>query len=203
LVIRFQYAFLAAQRLGNRSTEDIIEDVLEHLAGAQAILQRIWGQAEWNQRSQNITQLADLGPAAAILPAERGQDSLSSLSGSEVEAVIEELGRRRLNEIQRQLLLGAITELWVDYLTRVEALRVSIGLEAYAQRDPLVQYKTQASEMFQTLLADIRALVISRIFAYQPRQLSPMPIGVVESPVPAASAAQPSQAGKKKKRKRH
>ena len=206
LVIRFQYAFLAAQRLGNRSAEDIIEDVLEHLAGAQAILQRIWGQAEWNQRSQNATQLADLGPAAAILPAERKQDSLSSLSGSEVEAVIEELGRRRLNEIQRQLLLGAITELWVDYLTRVEALRVSIGLEAYAQRDPLVQYKTQASEMFQTLLEDIRALVISRIFAYQPRQLSPMPIGVVESPVPAASAAQPVQpgkAGKKKKRKRH
>ena len=39
--------------------------------------------------------------------------------------------------------------LWVDYLTQVEALRVSIGLEAYAQRDPLVQYKGKASEMFQ------------------------------------------------------
>ncbi len=58
-----------------------------------------------------------------------------------MEAKASELGFRLLNEAHRRLLLSAITELWVDYLTRVEALRVSIGLEAYAQRDPLVQYK--------------------------------------------------------------
>ena len=50
------------------------------------------------------------------------------------------------NEATRQLLLSVISDLWVDYLTRVEALRVSIGLEAYAQQDPLVQYKGRASE---------------------------------------------------------
>jgi preprotein translocase subunit SecA len=55
-----------------------------------------------------------------------------------------------LNEVKRQLLLSAITELWVEYLTKVEGLRVSIGLEAYAQRDPLVQYKGQASELLTT-----------------------------------------------------
>src|SRR5690606_19756906 len=73
------------------------------------------------------------------------------------------------NETTRQLLLSVISELWVDYLTRVEALRVSIGLEAYAQRDPLVQYKGRASEMFQQLLADIRIGVISRLFTFRPR----------------------------------
>ncbi len=61
-----------------------------------------------------------------------------------------------------------ISDLWVDYLTRVEALRVSIGLEAYAQRDPLVQYKGRASEMFQQLLADIRIGVISRLYYFPP-----------------------------------
>ena len=45
----------------------------------------------------------------------------------------------------------------MDYLTKVEALRVSIGLEAYAQRDPLVQYKGKASELFHQLLADVRS----------------------------------------------
>jgi len=39
----------------------------------------------------------------------------------------------------------------VEYLTQMEALRVSIGLEAYGQRDPLVQYKSKAFELFQTL----------------------------------------------------
>jgi preprotein translocase subunit SecA len=105
-------------------------------------------------------------------------------------------------------LLQAITEQWVEYLTRVEALRVSIGLEAYAQRDPLVQYKAQASEMFQGLLSDIRSLVISRVFAYQPRriQLTLTDTGESPAPVPAGgpSVAQPEKSGKKKKkRKRH
>ena len=61
------------------------------------------------------------------------------------------LGHGIQTQIYRQVLLSAITELWVDYLTRVEALRVSVGLEAYAQADPLVKYKSQASEMFQSL----------------------------------------------------
>jgi preprotein translocase subunit SecA len=85
---------------------------------------------------------------------------------------MDELGRRSLTEIYRQLLLGVITELWVDYLTQMEALRVSIGLEAYGQRDPLVQYKSKASELFQNLLKDMRSGVISRMFIYRPRDMS-------------------------------
>jgi preprotein translocase subunit SecA len=54
----------------------------------------------------------------------------------------------------------------------MEALRVSIGLEAYGQRDPLVQYKSKASELFQTLLKDMRSGVISRMFIYRPRDMS-------------------------------
>ena len=85
---------------------------------------------------------------------------------------MDELGRRSLTEIYRQLLLGVITELWVDYLTQMEALRVSIGLEAYGQRDPLVQYKSKASELFQTLLKEMRSGVISRMFIFRPRDMS-------------------------------
>jgi preprotein translocase subunit SecA len=51
----------------------------------------------------------------------------------------------------------------------MEGLRVSIGLEAYAQRDPLVQYKARAAELYQNLQRDIRLSVISRMFTYRPR----------------------------------
>jgi len=60
--------------------------------------------------------------------------------------------------------------MWVEYLTKVEALRVSIGLEAYGQRDPLVQYKSQASELFKTLLEEIRSALVNRMFTYRPSQ---------------------------------
>jgi preprotein translocase subunit SecA len=82
---------------------------------------------------------------------------------------MDELGKRLLTEVYRQLLLGVITELWVDYLTQMEALRVSIGLEAYGQRDPLVQYKSKAFELFQNLLKDMRSGVITRMFTFRPR----------------------------------
>jgi preprotein translocase subunit SecA len=112
--------------------------------------------------------------------------------------------------------LGSITELWVDYLTRVEALRVSVGLEAYAQRDPLVQYKSQASEMFQNLLAEIRSAVISRIFLYRPQAASAAQPEQAESapaegegleqdsqPEPEAERNEAPSNGKKRKRHRH
>ena len=94
--------------------------------------------------------------------------------------------------------------MWVEYLTKVEALRVSIGLEAYAQRDPLVQYKGRASEMFQQLLEDVRGLVIGRAFAARPRRVEITPIETSESNVVVVAPAetQVQISGNKKKRKR-
>ena len=96
---------------------------------------------------------------------------LNEVTGDKREQVIDELGRRALTEIYRQLMLGVVTELWVDYLTQMEALRVAIGLEAYAQRDPLVQYKSRAFGLFQDLLSNMRLGVVTRMFTYRPRDL--------------------------------
>jgi len=115
---------------------------------------------------------------------------------------VEAIGKYVLNEVRRQLLLGATSELWVDYLTRIEALRVSIGLEAYAQRDPLVQYKTKASEMFAQLVEDIRGLVVSRAFAAQRRPIDITPVETAEAPAESQSTDTDDN-GKKKKRRRH
>ena len=119
--------------------------------------------------------------------------------------LVELIGKYVLNEVHRGLLLSAFSELWVEYLTKVEALRISIGLEAYAQRDPLVQYKGRASEMFQQLLEDVRGLVIGRAFAARPRRVEITPIETSDSavPVPSATQAQVQISSNKKKRKRH
>jgi preprotein translocase subunit SecA len=135
---------------------------------------------------------------------DRLNESVADLGESDREALVESVGTYALNEVHRQLLLSATTELWVDYLTRIEALRVSIGLEAYAQRDPLVQYKGKASEMFAQLVEDIRGLVISRVFAYQPRPVEITPVDISNTPAAATQTA-PTQTdhSKKKKRRRH
>jgi preprotein translocase subunit SecA len=86
-------------------------------------------------------------------------------------------GEYELTELYRSLILMTIDRLWVDYLTEMENLRISISLEAYAQRDPLVQYKNKAYSLFQELLSNVRLGVISKMFTFRPRninvQLSP------------------------------
>jgi preprotein translocase subunit SecA len=156
--------------------------------------------------SQNATKLADFGPAARIAFGEsRLNEAGSGLGESDRALLVASIGKYVLNEVHRQLLLSAFSELWVEYLTKVEALRISIGLEAYAQRDPLVQYKGRASEMFQQLLEEVRGLVIGRAFAARPRRVEITPIETSESDVPAPSAARPQVeiSSNKKKRKRH
>ena len=85
-----------------------------------------------------------------------------------------------MSNIYRDLFLRVISELWVEYLTEMEALRVAIGLEAYAQRDPLVQYKSRGFEMFQRLMEDMRVGVVNRMFTFQPRDLSRIQAGIEE-----------------------
>jgi preprotein translocase subunit SecA len=176
---RLVYTYLAAQLLEDRSQDEISESVLEHLQQALGVIRVSWGLtlwprmagATWNELDEQ-TQNSLL----RLLGEERceflQQNTLQNLEKDEIQQIHEELGRRGLTAVYRQLLLSVITELWVDYLTQMEGLRVSIGLEAYAQRDPLVQYKSRASEMFQNLLKSIRQGVVTRMFTYRPRNLS-------------------------------
>jgi preprotein translocase subunit SecA len=205
---RFSYVFLIAQLLDGQESDQVIEDVLTHLEEAAEALRFAWGQREYARLSANAQRLADFGLAAKMaFGEERLNETVADLGESDREALVESIGKYALNEVHRQLLLSATTELWVDYLTRIEALRVSIGLEAYAQRDPLVQYKGKASEMFSQLVEDIRGLVIGRVFAYQPRPVEITPVEMSSAPTTTAQASQTSQPqpdqGKKKKRRRH
>src|SRR5215216_1553385 len=203
---RFSYVFLMAQLLEDQDAEPVIEDVLTHLDEAEEALRFAWGQREYARLSANAQRFADFGVAAKMaFGEERLNEPVADLGESDRDALIESIGKYALNEVHRQLLLSATTELWVDYLTRIEALRVSIGLEAYAQRDPLVQYKTKASEMFAQLMEDIRGLVISRVFAYQPRPVEITPVETANLPTTTTSTTSTSQIdnGKKKKRRRH
>jgi preprotein translocase subunit SecA len=205
---RFSYVFHAAHLLEQRNPETLTDDVLDHLEEAQETLREAFGQAEFTRLGQNAERVSDFGLAGFLPETISTGAPLTSLTPEETSVIEEVLGKRTMTELYRRILLGAITELWVDYLTRIESLRVSIGLEAYGQRDPLVQYKSKASEMFQELLHDIRTAVISRMYSYQPRQFSlaqVQPAASAES-TPVAEGAQPAaqdNAPAKKKRKRH
>lgn len=175
---RLMYSFFAGQLLQGREPEEIAEDVLNHLERAQETIKLSLGITEWNRLAGS--SMADLGETALrgfekaldAQPVDVFQQPMQNLPESIRHQIVNELGRQALTTIYRQLLLGVIGELWVEYLTQMEALRVSIGLEAYAQRDPLVQYKNKASALFQELLGNMRLGVISRMFTFRLREPS-------------------------------
>ena len=175
---RLRYHFYAAELLVRKSPEEIEEDILNHLEQARQSLQETWGDIELARlKNEKLSDLEnDLG---GMLREELGEEKFTQIAGSEIDnlspgtldMVRDLLGRSVMSKIYRDLFLRVISELWVEYLTEMEALRVAIGLEAYAQRDPLVQYKSRGFEMFQQLMADMRVGVVSRMFTFQPRNL--------------------------------
>ena len=67
-------------------------------------------------------------------------------------------------QIEKILLLSVIDRLWVEHLTILDDLREGIGLRAYGQKDPLVEYKNEAYGMFQELTVNIQRSVARTIF---------------------------------------
>ena len=60
--------------------------------------------------------------------------------------------------IQKQLIVQILDEQWKAHLLALDQLRQGIGLRAYAQRDPLNEYKREAFSMFEEMLASVRII---------------------------------------------
>jgi preprotein translocase subunit SecA len=63
-----------------------------------------------------------------------------------------EIGPEKLRQIERFLILQIMDRLWIDHLENMEYLRDVVNLRAYAQRDPLVEYKAEANKLFKEFL---------------------------------------------------
>ena len=67
----------------------------------------------------------------------------------------------------RAIMIQIVDQLWVKHLTDLDELREGIGLRAYAQKDPLVAYRTEASRTYEELIDSINEQVSKRIFNAQ------------------------------------
>ncbi|MFW5742611.1 MAG: preprotein translocase subunit SecA [Spirochaetota bacterium] len=134
---------------------------------------------------------------------------------AEMLADIEEketiVGGEQLNLAIRYEYLRNIDSRWQDHLEDLEALREAVYLRAYAQKNPLLEYKLQGFEIFDELLFDIRIAVARKLMAvkaegFRARVQSPSPMGSAQAhhsqvsafgggPRPAAGASAAAGAG--------
>lgn len=78
-----------------------------------------------------------------------------------------QLGDEIARDIEKFVCLQVVDNLWTDHLEAIDDLREGIGLRGYAQRDPLVEYKSEAFNMFERLMDGIKSEVAHRIFKIQ------------------------------------
>ena len=70
----------------------------------------------------------------------------------------------QLRELERVILLKVIDQKWMDHIDDMDQLRQGIGLQAYGQRDPKVEYKMQAYEMFDGMIASIQEATLRLLY---------------------------------------
>ncbi|MFO0702617.1 MAG: preprotein translocase subunit SecA [Candidatus Andersenbacteria bacterium] len=113
------------------------------------------------------------------------------LAKSTYAAREKELGAEQMRRIEIGVFLATIDTLWVDHLDSMEALRESVRLRGYGQRDPLVEYKKEGFVMFEKLLDQIQNGVAYRIFKANLQ---------VQRTAPTAKAAELKSSGDASKR---
>ena len=118
-------------------------------------------------------------------PVEDVIEEVLELADEHYEQLEETHGEEIQRAIERAVLLRTIDTLWVQHLTAIDELRQGIGLRAYGQANPLVAYKSEAHDMWDQLLENIRSAVARQLFHTRPvqqqRQRPVIPANVRES----------------------
>ena len=81
----------------------------------------------------------------------------------------EELFGEGIREVERVILLRTVDAKWMDHIDSMEQLRQGINLRAYAQRDPVIEYKFEAMDMFDEMIAAIKEETVKLLFHVVPQ----------------------------------
>lgn len=130
-----------------------------------------------------------------IQETEKVKEMLAEIVTKTYEQKEKQVGQDLMRQVEKLVMLNTIDKLWIDHLDAIDDLREGIGLRGYGQRDPLVEYKAEAFNMFERLIQTIDFEVARRIFRVQVmEQPRPQPQPEAEevkpeAPAPAAAAA--------------
>jgi preprotein translocase subunit SecA len=123
---------------------------------------------------------------------------LTNLAKDIYQSRQKQMGEKLMRQIERLVSLSAIDTLWMDHLGVIMNFRQGVGLRAYGQKDPLVEYKNEAFNMFESLINAIDDEIVHRIYKVQVHNHPPLenPVnreGVVDIPAGGNSNAEVSK----------
>ncbi len=153
---------------GERTVEDIVD----------AYVNPELPPEEWD-----LSRLVDKTKEFIYILEDLTADQLQGLGVEELKAFLQEQLRNAydikegqveqqrpglMREAERYFILQQIDTLWREHLQAMDALRESVGLRGYGQKDPLIEYKNEGYDMFLEMMTQMRRNVIYSMFMFQP-----------------------------------
>jgi preprotein translocase subunit SecA len=92
------------------------------------------------------------------------KELLTNAAQSAYRKVEETNGAERMREVERVVLLRVVDQKWMDHIDAMDQLRQGIGLRAYGQRDPVVEYKVEGFDMFDEMIRHIQEETIAVLY---------------------------------------
>ena len=143
-----------------------------------------------------LTRAAADDPVWIGMNAEKAQNELERRAMTVYESREKELGNTPggqplMREVERVILLRVVDEYWMDHIDAMSDLRQGIGLQAYAQSNPVDAYKREGMEMFEDMISGIKDEVVKRIFTVRIRREEKIERRQVVKENPSAGAGGP------------
>ena len=103
------------------------------------------------------------------------QDKLKQIAVDLYEERLKEIGEQTMKELEKAIMLRVVDSKWMDHLDAMDALKEGINLRAYGQKNPLVEYKFEAYEMFEEMIESIKRTVVTFLYHIQVTYSKPVP----------------------------
>ena len=145
--------------------ETIASSILEEIAAVGKYPEE-WDLDLLQQRMYEVFALTEVLDKDAILQMEKPEVEayLHEVALRRYEQREAELGAEQFHEVERLILLKNVDTKWMEHLDAMDQLRQGINLRAYAQRNPVDEYKNEAFDMFQQMMYEIQYETMRMIF---------------------------------------
>jgi preprotein translocase subunit SecA len=180
-VVNRQREVIYGRRVQALTGEGLEEEVLDMIGAvvSDTLLEPVPDASErgdWNL-DRAVSLLGELsGVRIEMTAIAKSSDSPAEVRGAATDRLLEyyalkktRIGPELSRELEKRAVLGSIDSMWREHLYGVDQLKSGIGLRAYGQRDPLVEFKREAFDLFEEMLGRIDRLAVRQVLTLWPR----------------------------------
>ena len=166
-VMNVQRTVIYDQRREVLDGKDLKDSILKMMDSViELVVSPYFGDVEVNKESllQDIQNTFGITDVEALKSEKFDREDLINELTTKAHEMYEskenEIGAENLRELERVVMLKIVDQKWMDHIDNMDELKKGIGLRGYGQKDPVVQYRLEGTDMFDDMIEDIKIDVV-------------------------------------------